>query len=99
MRLLCPYCGLRDHDEFEYGGDASVAYPALDAETSAWVEAVYVRDDPEGVITEYWRHARGCGLWLAVRRDTMTHDVLDVRAAHPGAAAALAERAGAEDAA
>lgn len=89
MRLHCPCCGLRDLDEFEYGGDASVAYPDLGDGAAAWFDPVYRRDDPEGAHRELWRHARGCGLWLIVTRDTLTHDVTDVRAAHPGLAAAL----------
>ncbi|MEM1164476.1 MAG: sarcosine oxidase subunit delta, partial [Pseudomonadota bacterium] len=31
IRIRCPFCGLRDHSEFSYEGDATVAYPALDA--------------------------------------------------------------------
>ena len=62
LRIPCPYCGERDHSEFEFGGDASVHYPALDAPINEWVEAVYQRDDPKGLYSEYWRHSRGCGL-------------------------------------
>lgn len=84
IRIPCPFCGLRDHAEFEVGGDASVAYPPLDASTGEWFEAVYLRNDERGPMQEYWRHARGCGLWLIVERDTLTHQVLSARAAHPG---------------
>ena len=31
IRINCPFCGLRDHSEFTYGGDATIEYPALDA--------------------------------------------------------------------
>ena len=30
LRINCPFCGLRDHEEFSYEGDASISYPALD---------------------------------------------------------------------
>ena len=28
LRIECPYCGLRDHEELSYFGDATKAYPA-----------------------------------------------------------------------
>lgn len=94
MRIPCPFCGLRDHEEFDYAGDATVAYPALDAPEQDWLEAVYQRDDPRGPHEEYWRHARGCGAWLVVSRDVVTHAIAGARLAHPGRQAALADEAG-----
>ena len=41
LRIQCPYCGLRDHEEFSYFGDATKTYPPLDAQFhDEWVEAV-----------------------------------------------------------
>lgn len=90
LRIKCPYCGLRDHSEFEYGGDATVAWPALDAGRDAWTAAVYPRRDPKGPHREYWRHSFGCGLWLVVDRDTVTHEITAVSAADPAQGRALA---------
>jgi methylglutamate dehydrogenase subunit B len=79
LRIHCPYCGLRDHDEFSYFGDASKTYPALDAEHQAqWVEAVYMRDNPRGVHSEFWQHTLACRRWLVVQRDTATHRIVSV---------------------
>ena len=91
LRIPCPFCGPRDHSEFDYAGDATVEHPALDAPIGDWVDAVYVRDDPKGTHTELWRHTRGCRCWLAVRRDTLTHEIASTWIVHPGLAAALAE--------
>ena len=89
LRIPCPYCGVRDHAEFDYGGDATVAWPALEASAEAWVEALYIRDDPKGPHRELWRHARGCRSWLIVERDTVTHEIFSARLAHPGLAAEM----------
>lgn len=89
MRIPCPFCGPRDHAEFDYGGDATVNYPALDASEKEWFEAVYIREDPKGPHAELWRHARGCRMWLVVERDTLTHRISGARPAHPGHARAL----------
>ena len=89
IRIPCPFCGPRDHSEFAYGGDASVEYPALDASTEAWHDAVFLRDNPKGRQAETWQHVHGCRMWLVVERDTVTHEVFSVRAAHPGMAEAL----------
>ena len=84
IRIRCPFCGLRDHTEFSYEGDATVAYPELDASESAWFDAVFLRENPRGRHREYWRHAYGCGAFLEVERDTVTHEITFVTLAHPG---------------
>ncbi len=84
MRIPCPHCGPRDVTEFTYGGDASVRRPrepdALSDEQ--WAQYVYLRDNPRGAHDELWQHTAGCRRWIAVRRNTLTHDVM--AAANPG---------------
>ena len=86
MRIPCPFCGIRDHAEFTYEGDATVSYPELDGSEEAWIAAVFLRDNPRGPHREYWRHLHGCGSFLVVERDTLTHAIGEVRLAHPGMA-------------
>lgn len=76
----CPYCGPRVQAEFTYGG-ADLARPADDASSEAWFVYVYLRDNPKGPHAELWQHSAGCRAWLRVRRDTRTHDVLNVEPA------------------
>lgn len=76
MRILCPYCGWRDHAEFDHHGAADATRPAPEAPIEAWLEYVYLRDNPRGPYREYWQHVRGCRTWLRVSRDTLTHEVL-----------------------
>ena len=84
MRIPCPHCGPRGHDEFAYYGDASPVRPdprRPDAE-QAFCDYVYLRDNPAGGHRELWYHAQGCQAWLIVERDTRTHaigQVLDAR--------------------
>ena len=67
LRIACPHCGVRDHEEFGYFGDASKAYPPLGAEhRDGWIEAVFMRDNPRGVHREFWQHVSGCRRWLVV---------------------------------
>lgn len=84
MLIPCPYCGPRNVAEFTYGGDAGVRRPANpDAATDTeWESYVYLRDNPRGAHDELWQHTAGCRRWIAVRRDTLTHDVL--AAGEPG---------------
>jgi sarcosine oxidase subunit delta len=88
LRIPCPFCGPRDHTEFTYEGDATVEYPALDASEDEWFEAVFLRDNPRGAHTEYWHHIQGCRAFLVVERNTVTHEITEVRMAHPGMAEA-----------
>lgn len=83
IRINCPFCGERDHSEFAYGGDASIEYPALDASPEEWCEAIFLRENVRGRQFETWHHVNGCRMWLVVERDTMTHEIFSVRAAHP----------------
>ena len=79
LRINCPYCGVRDHEEFSYFGDATKTYPPLDAEHhDAWVEAVYVRNNPKGEHTECLQHALDCRRGSVVKRNTVSHDILSV---------------------
>lgn len=83
MRIPCPYCGEREVSEFTYLGDADYARPdpqAADAPLR-YYEAVYVRENPAGPHDELWFHGQGCRLWLKVKRDTRTHEILAVACA------------------
>jgi len=92
IRINCPFCGERDHSEFTYGGDASIVYPALDASEEEWHDAVYLRENIRGMQSETWHHSSGCRMWLIVQRDTVTHEIRSVRAAHEGYAQLFSEQ-------
>lgn len=82
MRIECPCCGLRDHGEFVYGGDATRARPSLDnANLDHWSDYVFMRANPCGQHLEYWQHASGCRQWILVKRDTLSHRIASVRLA------------------
>ncbi|MGL3210600.1 sarcosine oxidase subunit delta [Bradyrhizobium sp. BR 1433] len=76
MRIPCPYCGVRDVQEFTYLGDASPRRPnGLSATEAAMFDYVYLRENPRGLHKEFWYHGAGCRAWLVVRRDTLTHTI------------------------
>ncbi len=75
LRIDCPICGLRDETEFSYGADAGVVRPAMDeVSTKAWLDYVFMRDNPRGWHREYWHHVQGCRQWLVLERNTQTHE-------------------------
>jgi len=86
MRIPCPFCGSRDAAEFSYLGDASVTRPDAAASGAdldgAMFDHVYLRDNPAGLLREYWYHSAGCHGWLVVERDTRTHRILSTVMAH-----------------
>jgi len=94
IRIPCPFCGLRDHAEFTYEGDATADWPAVDdPDVDRWHQAVFLRGNPAGLHRELWWHKAGCRMWLSVLRDTLTHEIHEAAPAHPGVAEALeAER-------
>ena len=93
MRIPCPACGERSVDEFAYLGDADVSRPGPDADVGAFVDYVYLRENPTGPHRELWHHASGCHAWLVVERDLKNHAVTSVSLARDVAATRRLEAA------
>ncbi len=74
MRITCPLCGERDRREFYYKG-AALARPAVDAGPQAWDDYVHLRENPAGRTQDFWQHEAGCGAWIVVTRNTVTHEI------------------------
>lgn len=76
MRIVCPICGERDRREFYYVGDAvALERPDPEAGPEAWDDYLHNRDNPAGDTRDLWFHEAGCGAWLVVERNTVTHGV------------------------
>ena len=77
MRIHCPYCGPRGHEEFVYYGDATIVRPAPTGSDTerAFHDYLYLRDNPAGRHREYWWHVAGCQAWLIVERNTQRHAI------------------------
>ncbi len=79
MRLKCPLCGDRDRREFYYyGSDDYLDRPAAEAAPAAWDDYLHNRDNPAGMTRDLWYHEQGCAQWLAVSRNTVTHEIRSV---------------------
>ena len=77
MRLTCPLCGPRDRREFYYSGSEDyLKRPAPEAPIEAWDDMLHLRVNPAGVTRDLWYHETGCGSWLRVTRNTVTHEIL-----------------------
>lgn len=75
MRITCPYCGERDRREFTYQGAAlALSRPSEDASSQDWDNYLHNRDNPAGKTRDLWYHD-SCGSWIAVRRNTVTHEI------------------------
>ena len=76
MRLTCPLCGPRDRREFYYyGSEDYLDRPEPDAVPAAWDEYLHLRANPAGETRDLWYHEAGCGAWLRLTRDTVTHAI------------------------
>ena len=79
MRLNCPICGERDRREFYYQGAAvMLERPTPDASAEAWDDYVHLRDNPAGRTADLGYPEAGCGAWLRVERETVTHEIFAV---------------------
>jgi sarcosine oxidase subunit delta len=76
LQIPCPYCGVRDEEEFRFGGESHVVRPTPEATDAMWADYLFNRTNPKGLHHERWLHAYGCGRWFNLVRDTVTHDVV-----------------------
>ncbi|HEX3485862.1 MAG TPA: sarcosine oxidase subunit delta [Micropepsaceae bacterium] len=85
MRIPCPFCGLRDAEEFAVLGSDPGPRPDPNAPDAParFSDYVHVRDNPAGTNREFWYHASGCRRWLRVVRDTRTHDIIAAELVSP----------------
>jgi sarcosine oxidase subunit delta len=74
FRIGCPNCGLRDAEEFVYGGE-STTRPGPDGTAEQLARYVFFRDNIDGWQTEWWYHRDGCQRWFVAERNTSTNEV------------------------
>ncbi|MGB0844201.1 MAG: sarcosine oxidase subunit delta [Alphaproteobacteria bacterium] len=84
IKIDCPHCGTRNHDEFTYVSAANRQMPAFGSSTEAFNEYVFLRDNPKGLHWELWQHTGGCRAFVEVHRNTVTHEVLACKAPSGG---------------
>ena len=77
LQITCPFCGVRNESEFLHGGVAKPPRPDNPGELSEdeWIYRLIVSDNPTGPLKEKWWHVRGCGQWVTIVRDTLTHEI------------------------
>jgi heterotetrameric sarcosine oxidase delta subunit len=80
LRIPCPWCGVRDETEFNYGGQAGISRPRQPEACSddEWADFLFVRDNPKGRFAERWVHTAGCRRWFNLVRHTVTHEIVAV---------------------
>jgi len=77
LLLTCPFCGPRSENEFVHGGPCKAQRPDNSANYTdrEWVEYLTVSTNPIGPVSEKWWHVKGCGEWIIIKRDTLTHEI------------------------
>lgn len=84
MRIVCPWCGARDHREFTYKGDASAHRPPITAtDMEAHKAYVFDRENPPGEHRELWLHSGGCRRHVIITRNVTTHEIVKTEAVGP----------------
>lgn len=78
MRITCPLCGDRDRREFYYYGSEDYLTQPDIGDFDAIDAQLHLRDNPAGALRDLWYHEAGCGSWLRISRNTVTHAISDV---------------------
>lgn len=80
LNIKCKFCGSRNESEFRYGGPVKPKRPDPTQVTDEeWVKYLTCGPNPLGLVQERWWHARGCGSWVTIWRDTRTHEIVEVQ--------------------
>ena len=74
--INCPNCGRRNPYEFSFGGECKTT-PAADADVKTWCEYLYFNENMSGFQNKWWFHTTGCGEWVKIRRNTVTHEIIE----------------------
>ena len=79
LKISCPFCGSRNEVEFVHGGPLKDQRPddTSQLEDRVWIEYLTVPQNPLGPVQERWWHVRGCGGWFTLKRNTLTHDIIE----------------------
>ncbi len=80
LRIPCPFCGIRDQVEFQFGGEGHIVRPEQpdQASNAEWADYLFYRENPRGIHYERWVHSYGCRQWFNLARDTVTHEIVEV---------------------
>lgn len=84
LKISCPHCGDRAQAEFVYERTLDSVVP-LDSSPDEAVARLYTRTNPRGLDDEIWCHTHGCGSWMLIRRDRVSHAIEWVRPLGPEA--------------
>lgn len=74
LLIPCPHCGPRIQEEFAYERSID-SVVRLDDAPDAAMAALFSRANLRGEEAEIWVHAQGCGQWLRLTRDRMSHAI------------------------
>ncbi|NIQ75542.1 MAG: sarcosine oxidase subunit delta [Gammaproteobacteria bacterium] len=77
MLIPCPWCGLRNEDEFHCGGEAGRRRPGRPDDLSdlEWSDYLYNNENSKGWVRERWWHHKGCNRWFEIERNNVTHEI------------------------
>ena len=80
LLIQCIYCGERDENEFDYGGEVREQRPLEPDNLSdnEWAEFLFSRANINGIHVEQWFHSGGCRQWFNLERNTYTNEITKV---------------------
>ena len=76
MKIMnCPLNGPRNISEFYCAGEVSEEPDPARCSDTEWAEYVFLRDNEEGIVREWWYHMP-TAYWFIAERDTRTDQIL-----------------------
>ncbi|MGB1237697.1 MAG: sarcosine oxidase subunit delta [Pseudomonadales bacterium] len=76
MKMInCPLNGLRNSNEFVYGGEVKEMPDPNRCTDREWAEFTFFHDNSVGVVTEWWLHAPS-SYWFIGERHTGSDEML-----------------------
>ena len=76
MKIMpCPLNGPRNIQEFMYGGEVILPPDPDTCSDHEWADYLFMRDNPAGVVREWWFHV-ATSFWFIAERNTVTDEIV-----------------------
>lgn len=76
MKIMpCPLNGPRNISEFICGGEVRAEPDSQACSDAEWADHVFMRENPSGVVREWWMHVP-TNYWFIADRDTRSDEIL-----------------------
>ncbi len=75
MKMMrCPINGLRNINEFTFGGELQLEHELFLKADAVWAKSLFFKYNGQGFVLEWWLH-QASGYWFIVERHRLSNEI------------------------